>query len=156
MPDTATIPVPWRSILTGLAALNYLLMATLGGYGASEWVDRTDHLAALSGLGLTAAAFVTVGALLCMGAKITGRWMVEWVALWFVMAGLVIYMGLEGIEGSWGWVAVEVFLFIYCAHRNVSLAVFAKDARWGADRRSKIIPEAASTAGNGGGVWQSK
>lgn len=152
MPQTADMPVPWRSILTGLTALNYLLLAGLGGYGASEWVGRSDTLAALSGLGLPAAASVTVGALLCMGAKITGRWMVEWVALWFVMAGLVVYMALEGFEGSWGWVAVEVFLFVYCAHRNVSLAVFAKDARWGAERRSKIITDAASTAGKGGGV----
>lgn len=137
MPHNTHVAFPWRQILSGLWVISYLILGALGLYSLAEWAEMGPGVTAT--LGLWAAAPVALFGIMAAVAKAAGWWQVEWVALWFLMSGLVIHASLEARAGDLAWLAAETFFLLTCAHRNVSLYLFARDARWGVDRRHMIL-----------------
>lgn len=148
--ETATLPRPWGAILGAVGVLQYVVLSALGVYGAMTWQARAGVPGVdFPRVGLVGAAAIVLFGLLCAYTKARGWWQAEWVLLWFLMAALVVHAVVEAMGDGWPeWVMAESFFLLACTARCLSLYLFARKARWGAERRHLIrrplTPEAGT------------
>ena len=139
MPDS-NLPRWGRNVLRGVSTVLYALTALLGILGA-VWPpiiegNGTQVLLAASALALAASGLV------CAAATVLHRWRVEFMAVWWVGAALVSYVGIAWSQkpitpvGAL-FMTATLALSLALLHRGISLAIFAQRTRTERARRAE-------------------
>lgn len=131
MPDSA-LPRWGRNAIRALSAVSYALIAVGGLVGAVRppvvHGDLERWLLEIAGWALTIAAVT------CATAVAFHRWRVEFMAVWWVGAALVGYVGIAWSQRPITpltaiFIALVMALSLTLLSRGISLAIFASQTR---------------------------
>ena len=139
MPDS-NLPRWGRNVLRGVSTVLYALTALLGILGA-VWPPIIDGNVPQVLLAASALALAVSG-LVCAAATVLHRWRVEFMAVWWVGAALIAYVGIAWSQkpitpvGAL-FMTATLALSLALLHRGISLAIFAQRARTERARRAE-------------------
>lgn len=131
MPDS-TLPRWGRNILRVVSTTLYALTALLGALGAL-WPPRVIGEGPQLLLAGSAVALALSGAV-CAIATILHRWRTEFIAVWWVGAALVAYVGIAWSQKPITpmialFMTATLALSLALLHRGISLTIFAQRTR---------------------------
>lgn len=131
MPDS-NLPRWGRNVLRVVSTVLYALTALLGILGAvwPPYIEGDGQQALLAASALALA----VSGLVCAAATVLHRWRVEFMAVWWVGAALVAYVGIAWSQkpitpiGAL-FMTATLALSLALLHRGISLTIFAQRTR---------------------------
>ena len=135
-PHTRTLPPVWHRAFQSGGAVLYALLAALGALSIPIWATAPPVIAVP---GTTAAVGLAMLGGVATVSKVFEWFQLEAITLWFLMAALVVHMAAHGAIGGWPeWVLAQAFFLVTCILRTLELILFARQARWGVERRHLI------------------
>lgn len=139
MPDS-NLPRWGRNVLRVVSTVLYALTSLLGVLGA-VWPPVIDGDVPQALLAASAVALAASG-LVCALATVLHRWRVEFMAVWWVGAALVAYVGIAWSQKPITpmialFMTATLALSLALLHRGISLTIFAQRTRTERVRRVK-------------------